>query len=75
MEKGVYVLIIHLSQERDIVVGKLGELSFKKGYYAYVGSALGGLEGRIKRHFRKEKKAHWHIDYFCLLYTSPSPRD
>ena len=29
----------------------------------YVGSALNSVEKRIARHFRREKKKHWHIDY------------
>jgi len=37
---------------------------FPKGYYCYVGSALNGLEERIKRHKSKVKKKFWHIDYF-----------
>lgn len=62
--KGSYILILKV--EKDIVaeIGKLGILPFKKGYYAYVGSALNGLEQRITRHLRKKKKFHWHIDYF-----------
>ena len=61
--KGSYVLLIELKQDKKISVGKLGNIFFYKGYYAYVGSALNGLEQRINRHLRSEKKMHWHIDY------------
>jgi len=61
--KGSYILVIELKKERTIQVGKLGKIHFKKGIYAYVGSALNGLETRINRHIRKTKKKHWHIDY------------
>ena len=61
--KGAYVLYIRLARSRDITIGKLGRLHFRKGYYAYVGSALNGIESRVLRHLRKEKKMHWHIDY------------
>ncbi len=61
--KGVYVLLIELPKSAEIQVGHLGKIKFKTGFYAYVGSALGGLEARISRHLRKEKKIHWHIDY------------
>ena len=61
--KGSYVLIAKINEPRRIKVGKLGEIHFKKGYYAYVGSALNSLEKRIGRHIRKEKKMRWHIDY------------
>ncbi len=36
---------------------------FEKGYYVYVGSALGTLSRRVHRHELKNKKLHWHIDY------------
>jgi Uri superfamily endonuclease len=61
--KGSYVLIINLENDKNIQVGKLGKIFFKKGYYAYVGSALNNLDKRIERHLRKQKKFHWHIDY------------
>ena len=44
-------------------VGAIGRLTFKKGLYAYVGSAQNNLEQRVKRHLRKEKRRFWHIDY------------
>lgn len=61
--KGSYVLIIWLKHDQEIEVGKLGRIFFKKGYYAYIGSALNGIEKRVERHLRKEKKIRWHIDY------------
>ncbi|MCF7885296.1 MAG: DNA/RNA nuclease SfsA [Candidatus Marinimicrobia bacterium] len=61
--KGSYVLILQNSQNIEQQIGALGRLSFDKGYYVYVGSAMTNLEKRIKRHYRKRKKKHWHIDY------------
>ena len=61
--KGIYVLIIELKRDSAISVGRLGKVPFQKGFYAYVGSAMGGLTQRISRHLRKEKTIHWHIDY------------
>lgn len=61
--KGTYCLLINLTNDSKIKVGKLGELYFKKGGYVYVGSALNSLEGRIKRHLSNDKKLHWHVDY------------
>jgi len=61
--KGVYVLIIQVNKDSDVNVGALGKLRFEKGLYAYVGSAQTNLEKRIKRHFRKEKRKFWHVDY------------
>ena len=62
--KGGYVLLISLPRAQTVPVGGLGSISFAAGGYAYVGSALGGLEVRIRRHLRTVKKKHWHIDYF-----------
>ena len=57
------MLIAHVPYDLVLSVGELGNRSFKAGYYAYIGSALGGLEARVGRHLRQEKLARWHIDY------------
>ncbi|MGM0404931.1 MAG: GIY-YIG nuclease family protein [Thermoplasmatota archaeon] len=41
----------------------MGEIEFEPGFYLYIGSAQNGLEHRINRHLREDKKKHWHIDY------------
>ncbi len=61
--KGSYVLLIKLPEEQVITVGRLKVLHFPDGYYAYVGSALGGFKSRLNRHLKGSKKFHWHIDY------------
>ncbi|MFO7991667.1 MAG: GIY-YIG nuclease family protein [Thermoplasmata archaeon] len=61
--KGIYLLVIELDHDEHIEVGSLGELEFQNGLYVYVGSAQNGVESRVKRHLRDEKKKHWHIDY------------
>jgi len=61
--KGSYVLLIRLPEAQIISPGSLPEINFRCGYYAYVGSALGGLESRLNRHLHQNKKRHWHIDY------------
>lgn len=72
---GCYIILLFLDSCKTIKIGKLGELSFKKGYYCYVGSATRNLTQRIERHKRVRKKQHWHIDYlrsFCkILATYP----
>ncbi len=65
--KGCYVLLLRLERKRCIQVGKLGRFLFRKGYYAYVGSAMNSLERRISRHLRREKRRHWHLDYLLEL--------
>lgn len=61
--RGTYALLVHVPYDLAASVGELGTLNFKAGYYAYIGSALRGLKGRVGRHLREEKKLHWHIDY------------
>ena len=61
--KGSYLLLIELKDKETIQIGKLGKIDFMKGFYVYIGSAINGLEQRINRHLRKEKKLHWHIDF------------
>ena len=63
VEKGTYALLIALGKETPIAVGRLGLFTFPPGYYIYVGSALGSLYPRVKRHLKGEKKRRWHIDY------------
>lgn len=63
MKRGIYVLIISLNKNIEIEVGALGNINFKKGLYAYVGSAQNNLEKRLNRHLKKFKRKFWHIDY------------
>jgi len=64
---GIYTLLLFLSKEVTLTIGKLGKQRFPMGYYTYTGSALGkgasSLKHRIARHLRKEKRKFWHIDY------------
>jgi endonuclease-3 len=66
--KGVYVLILKLDNDTTITIGELGTFNFKKGFYAYTGSARGtGGFKRVTRHFNvasgKNTTRRWHIDY------------
>lgn len=63
---GTYILALTLRQPRRMDIGKLGAYAFPAGCYLYVGSALGGLRGRVNRHLRANKRIHWHIDYLTL---------
>ena len=71
--KGTYILVINLHKKSRIRIGSLGYILFNKGFYFYVGSAMGRnlLLNRVKRHIlSNNKKLHWHIDY--LLANSNS---
>ncbi|WP_292460839.1 DUF123 domain-containing protein [Methanothermococcus sp.] len=81
-EKGTYILKIKLNNSKNITFGKNRMERFKKGYYFYVGSAMGNsnnLKSRIGRHLKDDKKMHWHIDYLLKhgtikeIYISNDP--
>ena len=61
--KGSYTLLIQLPEQQTIAIGSSKAIYFSSGYYAYVGSAMGGFKSRLNRHLRSNKKPHWHIDY------------
>jgi sugar fermentation stimulation protein A len=60
---GTYVLILRNEIQRTVEIGRLGNIQFEPGFYVYVGSALGSLDARIRRHVRRGKTHFWHIDY------------
>ena len=79
--RGSYILLIEILRGVRIKVGALGSLEFPQGFYAYCGSAMGGLAARINRHMRREKKVKWHIDYLLekgrvckILYAMTNER-
>ena len=65
--RGVYTLIIKIDSNVTIQVGSLGSTPFRKGLYAYTGSALGRgsspISSRIRRHLKRGKNVFWHIDH------------
>lgn len=60
---GCYILVLKLSEGKNIQIGKLGKFYFEQGIYFYVGSAKGGFSKRVARYFGRRKKRRWHIDY------------
>ncbi|MBI3931051.1 MAG: GIY-YIG nuclease family protein [Chloroflexi bacterium] len=60
---GSYVLFVKVPEKQIITIGRLKAVHFPGGYYAYVGSAMGGFKARLNRHLKGDKKLHWHIDY------------
>ena len=62
---GAYLLLLRLKRELRPPIRRFGGLCFPPGLYVYAGNALGpgGIGARVKRHFRTDKRVHWHIDY------------
>jgi len=73
--KGVYLFRFRLPRKETVQVGRLGFLEVPAGYYIYTGSAMGGLQGRLKRHLNGPPKSgslHWHIDYISAKAVDKS---
>ena len=67
-------MLVQIRRSITASIGALGDLRFTRGFYAYIGSAIGGgtdLLHRVRRHFAQRKRIHWHIDY---LLASPSAK-
>ncbi len=62
-DRGCYLFLLKLRRKALIKAGGLGNISLRKGYYIYIGSARKNLTKRMERHKRQRKKVFWHIDY------------
>jgi len=61
-------MILWLASAKDVTVGKLGTIPFARGFYVYVGSAMGAAGfKRVERHLDvsagRNKTQKWHVDY------------
>lgn len=65
--KGAYTLALHLPQAMTFSCSK-ATATLEAGWFVYAGSAHGpgGIVARLHRHFRREKKQHWHVDQFTI---------
>lgn len=61
--KGAYALVLYFTRPVTFVhQGRSCTLG--PGWLVYAGSAYGpgGVGARLRRHFRQDKKQHWHVD-------------
>ncbi len=67
VDRGSYILVFRINAPLRVKT-KYGFTILERGIYAYVGSAFGpgGLRARISRHWRREKRVHWHIDWVTV---------
>ena len=70
--KGSYILLIKLPGEQSITAGSLKAIRFLRGYYAYIGSAMGGFKARLSHHLKENKRPRWHIDYLLPMASISS---
>lgn len=66
-----YQLVIELERPCRLAPGRLGEHELAAGRYLYTGSARRHMRARIRRHLRRTKALHWHIDW---LLACPQAR-
>jgi Uri superfamily endonuclease len=64
----LYVVLSHVPRRSRLAVGSLGTVTFKRGWYAYVGSALRARSARVARHLEREKVLRWHADYLFTAF-------
>ncbi len=67
---GTYLLEIFASEEFTVKAKKFVGIKFPSGYYYYSGSAQKGYNARLKRHLRRTKTIHWHIDHITTISTN-----
>jgi Uri superfamily endonuclease len=77
---GAYALILHLEHPVKLKRPLAASKPLAPGLYIYAGSARGpgGIRARLARHFRVEKRKHWHVDQLTRvsevrLWASPLP--
>ena len=79
--RGTYIVVLKSGQPNTVKIGRLGLFEIRKGYYVYIGSAMGpgGVLARLKHHSKISQRPHWHLDYlraeteFYQAYALGSP--
>ncbi len=64
---GAYALAISLVAPTEVRFSGRNTC-LEPGTYVYAGSAYGpgGIQSRLRRHFRSDKKLHWHVDWLTV---------
>ncbi len=62
IKSGIYILEMSSSSPVKVEIKKFDSILPGNSFYYYAGSAQKNLYHRVIRHFKKEKKVHWHID-------------
>lgn len=69
--KGAYALLLRLDASVEIPLRRTEPFNLSPGWFVYCGSAKGpgGLRARLRRHFRRDKAFHWHVDRLTGVAT------
>lgn len=65
---GAYVLVMHVDAPVRFARTNIPEARLS-GWLIYAGSARGGggIGARLERHFKKDKRIHWHVDELTVV--------
>ncbi len=69
-DRGNYLIIFHMEEDKTVNQGNLGEVYYDKGYYVYVGHADEHLDQKMKRWRTIHKQKKNTLDYLraeCAL--------
>ena len=68
---GAYVLAMQFDRPVEFSFQR-EEHVLAPGFFIYSGSAYGpgGIRARLRRHFRRDKKLHWHVDRLTTVADS-----
>jgi len=72
--KGAYALMVRLDAPIEIGMRRAELARLSPGWFVYCGSAKGpgGLRARLRRHFRRDKALHWHVDQLTAVAAQTS---
>lgn len=65
---GAYALLVRLDRAVEIALPGTRPVRLEPGWFAYCGSARGpgGMRARLRRHMRRDKALHWHVDRLTI---------
>lgn len=66
--RGAYMLLLRLDVPVTVPSGRNSPFRLEPGWLIYCGSARGpgGLRARLRRHVRRDKPLHWHVDRLTI---------
>ena len=69
-ETGAYALVIALTRSFAPPIRRLDRRHLPPGRYLYGGDANGpgGIRARVRRHLRRKKTVHWHVDHLTNAF-------
>jgi len=69
-QPGAYALVIALTRSFEPPIRRLARRRLPPGRYLYGGAANGpgGIRARVRRHLRRKKAVHWHVDHLTNAF-------